>query len=178
MISTRRLLRAAALVVFLASIASCSAPAPAKAPAKATAPIPAEPIPAAPVGAGSIEVRLRRLDPSLGDGPVQVALWNSEKSFMRSGQWLRGASVAIADADKPVRFDHLPPGTYAISAFHDTRSTGSLRQGPFGIPVDPWAISNGGSLLAPPSWKKAAFALEAGTVVVELDFQRTPRRQP
>lgn len=173
MISTRRLLRAAALVALLASIASCSAPAPAPTPAKATAPTPAE-----PVGAGSIEVRLRRLDPSLGDGPVQVALWNSEKSFMRSGQWLRGASVAIADADKPVRFDHLPPGTYAISAFHDTRSTGSLRQGPFGIPVDPWAISNGGSLLAPPSWKKAAFALEAGTVVIELDFQRTPRRKP
>lgn len=125
-----------------------------------------------------IEVHLSNLDPALGAGPVQLALWNSESSFMRSGNWVRGATVAIVDAGKPVVFSDLPPGTYAVSAFHDTQSAGELRQGTFGIPIDPWAVSNGGSHLLPPSWRRAKFTVEQGKVIVQLEFGSATRSTP
>jgi len=126
----------------------------------------------------TIEVRLKTLDPSRGGGPIQIALWNSESNFMRSGNWLRGATVPIAECDKPVLFTDLPPGTYAVSAFHDTQSAGTLRRGTFGIPIDPWAVSNGGSPLLPPSWRRAKFTVTEGTAIISLDFHAGPEGTP
>ncbi len=126
----------------------------------------------------AIEVRLTALDPSRGDGPVQIALWDSESNFMRSGDWVRGLTVPIAECDKPVLFSDLPAGTYAVSAFHDTQSTGSLRRGAFGIPVDPWAVSNGGSPLLPPNWRRAKFTVTHGTATISLDFRAAAERVP
>lgn len=126
----------------------------------------------------AIEVRLTALDPSRGGGPIQIALWNAESNFMRSGNWIRGATVPIAERDIPVLFADLPPGTYAVSAFHDTQSAGTLRRGTFGIPIDPWAVSNGGSPLLPPSWRRAKFSVTEGTAVISLDFHAAAEGAP
>ena len=129
-------------------------------------------------GPCAIRVQLVGLDPTRGAGPVQVALWASEKDFMKDGNWLRGASVPIAQADHGVVFDGLPPGAYAISAFHDTAASGTLRRGLFGIPLDPWAISNGSAGFVPPSWGRASFELSAPSTTIELDFGHRPRNAP
>jgi uncharacterized protein (DUF2141 family) len=126
----------------------------------------------------AIAVRLTALDPSRGGGPIQIALWNAESNFMRSGNWIRGATVPIAERDIPVLFADLPPGTYAVSAFHDTQSAGTLRRGTFGIPIDPWAVSNGGSPLLPPSWRRAKFSVTEGTAVISLDFHAAAEGAP
>ncbi len=158
-------------------------------PGCATAPLPAKPS-AEPTGAAAraggcrIEVHFVGLDVRRGKGPVQVALWDSESSFMKDGAWLRGASVAIEAAVDPagqgnrVVFEGLPEGRYAVSAFHDTCSAGKLRQGAFGIPIDPWAISNAVTAFAPPAWKTASFEVRGDRTVIELDFQHQERRRP
>jgi len=145
---------------------------------RAVAPVVPGVVPEAASASVAIEVRLSALDPSRGGGPIQIALWNSESNFMRSGNWLRGATVPIAKCDKPVLFTDLPPGTYAVSAFHDTQSAGTLRRGTFGIPIDPWAISNGGSPLLPPSWRRAKFTVTEGTAIISLDFHAATERAP
>lgn len=129
-------------------------------------------------GSCSITVRLIGLDPRRGEGPVRIALWNSDTNFMNDGRWLRGESIPIANADRGAVFEGLPPGRYAISAFHDTRSAGRLRQGAFGIPIDPWAISNAGASITPPAWRTASFEVTDAGVVVELDFLHRPRQSP
>lgn len=153
----------------------------------ATAPPPAKPASeiasvAARIGTCRLKVRFVGLDARQGKGPIQVALWDSEPSFMKDGAWLRGASVPIESAVDPaghgILFEGLPEGRYAISAFHDTRSAGKLRQGAFGIPIDPWAISNAGAAFAPPAWKTASFEVRGGSTVIELDFQHHERHTP
>lgn len=129
-------------------------------------------------GSCSITVRFLGLDPRRGDGPVQVALWDSDARFMKDGRWLRGATIPIAVADQGTVFEALPPGRYAISAFHDTRNAGKLRQGAFGIPIDPWAISNAGASIAPPAWRTASFEVTDAGAVVVLDFLHRPRQSP
>ena len=119
---------------------------------------------------GRIEIRFEGIDAAKGNGPIRVALWNDERSFMRDGAWVCAVTVLLEDASKATLLEQLPVGRYAISAFHDTRDGGSLRRGALGIPIDPWAMSNGGGLLEPPSWKRASFDVAAGTTVVLIDF--------
>ncbi len=130
------------------------------------------------VGTCCIEVKFLGLDQNRGSGPVHVALWNSRESFMRDGEWLRGVSVPIARAAEGVLLSELPEGRYAISAFHDSKAVGALRQGPFGIPLDPWAISNAGSSIIPPAWSLASFELTATNKIIELDFLHGSKRTP
>lgn len=122
------------------------------------------------VSTSTIEIALNGVKQSDGDGPIHIALWGSERTFMKDGEWVRGVSVAAADASKITAITDLAPGRYAISSFHDTTNCGSLRRNIVGIPRDPWAFSNGGSSLIPPSWKRASFVVCAGTTRIELDF--------
>ncbi len=135
--------------------------------------------PAAPVAqtrassATTIEIALAGVNKSDGNGPIHIALWGSERTFMKDGQWVRGVSVAAADAATITTMTDLAPGRYALSAFHDTTNCGSLRRNLLGIPIDPWAFSNGGSSLIPPSWRRASFEVAAGTTRIEMDFTHT-----
>lgn len=123
----------------------------------------------------SIKVRFAGLKPGHGSGPIRVALWNSERDFMKDGRWIRAISIPIQNADEGAAFEGLPMGRYAISAFHDSRDAGTLRQGVFGIPIDPWAVSNTGTGPAPPAWRTASFELVGTETTVELDFLHTGR---
>jgi len=125
-------------------------------------------------GPSTIVVHLRGLRPEDGSGPVAIAVWGDGASFMREGKWVDARAITLAQSADPVVFAGLQPGTYAVSAFHDVATSGSLRRGIFGIPIDPWAVSNTTSPIAPPSWKKAAFEVREGTNEITLEFMRNP----
>lgn len=125
-------------------------------------------------GPSTIVVHLRGLRPEDGAGPVAIAVWGDAASFMREGKWADARSITLAESAEPVVFAGLEPGMYAVSAFHDVATSGSLRRGIFGIPIDPWAVSNTTSPIAPPSWKKAAFEVREGTNEITLEFMRNP----
>jgi uncharacterized protein (DUF2141 family) len=125
-------------------------------------------------GPSTIVVHLRGLRPEDGAGPVAIAIWGDAASFMREGKWVDARAITLAESAEPVVFAGLQPGTYAVSAFHDVAASGSLRRGIFGIPIDPWAVSNTTSPIAPPSWKKAAFEVREGTNEITLEFMRNP----
>ena len=128
-----------------------------------------------------IEFQLDGIRTDDGVGPILIALWANEQTFLQDGKWIRGITLTPTEAaGKPV-ISGLVAGTYAVSAFQDTTNCGALRRGAFGIPLDPWAFSNGGAAMLPPSWKRASFEVRAGTTRIVLDFTHksaSPSLQP
>jgi len=67
---------------------------------------------------------------------------------------------------------HLPPGVYAIQAFHDRNSDGRLNRGLLGVPVEEVGFSESPPLgLHGPSFQRSAFVHGdvAQTVTVHLN---------
>ena len=65
----------------------------------------------------------------------------------------------------------LPPGEYALLAYHDENGNGELDFRPLGIPKEPIAVSNGaGRLLGPPRFDSAKFAVDGETTHLTLQL--------
>jgi uncharacterized protein (DUF2141 family) len=60
-------------------------------------------------------------------------------------------------------FADLPPGRYAVAAFHDADENGRLTLWPIGLPREPYGFSNDArGRFGPPSFDSAAFTLGPG----------------
>jgi uncharacterized protein (DUF2141 family) len=101
-------------------------------------------------------------------GTVMVALFNSEASY-QSSQPVAARQVDASGSVVAV-FDHLPPGDYAVKAFHDVNGDGRMNTNPFGLPVEPFAFSNNAvGNMGPASWERARFSVSgdvAQTIVI------------
>jgi uncharacterized protein (DUF2141 family) len=78
-------------------------------------------------------------------GIVVVCLWRQqEKDFpVCSGQAaFQSLSVKPTDTTASVTFPNVPPGEYAISAFLDENTNGTLDRNFMGMPKEPIALSN------------------------------------
>jgi uncharacterized protein (DUF2141 family) len=54
----------------------------------------------------------------------------------------------------------LPPGDYAVMAYHDRNASGRLDTLPVGLPTEPYGFSNNNrGMFGPPAWRAAAFRL-------------------
>jgi uncharacterized protein (DUF2141 family) len=96
-------------------------------------------------------------------GAVMVGLYDSQAGY-DSGKAARKVRIAVSGDSASATLEGLPPGTYAIKAFHDVDGDGKLAANAFGIPSEPYAFSNdarGG--MGPPKWAAAAFELKAGS---------------
>ena len=55
--------------------------------------------------------------------------------------------------------EDLPPGDYAIQAFHDANNNDEMDRGLFGIPKEGFGFSRDAKIvLTPPKWKDAVFS--------------------
>ncbi|MGF1457249.1 MAG: DUF2141 domain-containing protein [Alphaproteobacteria bacterium] len=93
-------------------------------------------------------------------GTIKAALFDIAAAFP-DGEALKTASLA-RDGKGPVSvvFSDLPPGSYAISAFHDANDNGTFDQGLFGIPHERYGFSNNPSDgLSAPSFEEARISL-------------------
>lgn len=116
----------------------------------------------------SITVNLEDLDNE--KGTVQICLMNNEKQYLRDcyvGKTYRFA----ANKPKQVVFDSVPPGDYAIMAFHDVDGNGKLNtDGAFGLPSEPYAFSNNpNTWFGPPKHRKCVFKVDKD-FVLSLEF--------
>ena len=102
-------------------------------------------------------------DVGVQQGAVMVALFDSEGAY-DSDQRLRGAMVDVASGERVARFEGLPPGDYALRAFHDVNSDGEMNANPFGMPTEPYGFSNNAvGNMGPASWERAHFAVSGET---------------
>jgi len=101
-------------------------------------------------------------------GTVRVALYNSEHGFPdRYCLWCQVVPAKVGS--NTVVFLDLPPGTYALSVFHDTNNNGKLDTNYLGIPSESYGFSHKArSILGPPSFAKASFTFASQSMSEEV----------
>lgn len=118
--------------------------------------------PAVAADAGSVEATFVT---SKSGGSVLVALYASQATFGKTDGAFRQAKAAVKDGRATVTFEGLPPGSYAIGAFHDVNSDGKLNTLPIGLPTEPYGFSRDArGAFGPPKWAAAAFRVDAAPV--------------
>lgn len=90
-------------------------------------------------------------------GTIRAALYNDPDSFRKEERaFMRVAQPAKAGS-APLIFRDVPPGRYAIVAYHDENDDGklNLRFGMF--PTEGYALSNNPKVVGPPRFFDSAF---------------------
>jgi uncharacterized protein (DUF2141 family) len=109
-------------------------------------------------------------------GAVMVAVYNSEAAYENSGSAsdaaTRAVKLEIKDGTAIATLEGIPPGEYAIKAFHDLNGDAKLNTNLFGIPTEPVGFSNDAPVhMHAPSWKETMFVVHTGEndISIHLD---------
>src|SRR5438105_1664158 len=96
---------------------------------------------AGPASAARIIVTISGLHSAQGN--VFVGLYANASKFLNGNQCDAQKRVRASTGPITVVFDNLPPGTYAIGAFHDENANDHLDTNFLGLPLEGYALSNG-----------------------------------
>jgi uncharacterized protein (DUF2141 family) len=103
------------------------------------------------------------------NGNVFIGLYASPNKFLNGNQTDAVRKVRASTGPITVAFDNLPPGTYAIGAYHDENANDHLDTGPLGLPVEGYALSNGvRAVISKPTFQQAAFTVGGGDKPIAL----------
>ncbi len=95
-------------------------------------------------------------------GRIAVAIYRDAEAFRRSETPVASRMVARTGPVTSLTVTGLPPGRYAVAAFHDTDGNGDLTLWPIGLPREAYGFSNDArGRFGPPSFASAAFDLPA-----------------
>ncbi|HHL53040.1 MAG TPA: DUF2141 domain-containing protein [Flammeovirgaceae bacterium] len=90
------------------------------------------------------------------EGSIRVGLFNSKKTFLEDAY--KGITARPQKGTMTFTFEHIPPGEYTVSVYHDLNDNGELDSNMMGIPTEPYGISlEGRSMFGPPVYSRAAF---------------------
>jgi uncharacterized protein (DUF2141 family) len=107
-------------------------------------------------------------------GKLHASLYASEEGFpTKPEKALRHVDVPIVAGKARVVFEGLPPGGYAVAAYHDENGDGKLDTGFLGIPTEGLASSNDAKgFMGPPSFEKARVEVAPGEnrIVVHVAY--------
>ncbi len=115
---------------------------------------------AAPARAADLDLSIANLRDD--KGWVMIAVFNSAQTFLKNDQ--RVAAVVLPANGGKVRVVlDLPPGRYAVSAFHDANANGKMDTNLVGMPTEGYGFSRDvRGTMGPPAFDSAAFDLPAG----------------
>jgi uncharacterized protein (DUF2141 family) len=105
-------------------------------------------------------------------GSVSAGIFNSEGSFAKASEAFASFRIKATPGSVGFTVHDLPPGRYAVTAYHDENANGRLDFDPTGVPTEGYGVSNGArNPLAPPEFAKAAFELRGQSkVTVNIDY--------
>ena len=125
---------------------------------------------AGPASAARIIVTIDGLKTAQGN--VFVGLYASPAKFLQGNQADAQRRVRASTGPVTVAFDNLPPGTYAVGAFHDENANDHLDTNFLGLPVEGYALSNGvRAVMSKPTFQQAAFTVSNGDKPVALHIR-------
>lgn len=108
-------------------------------------------------------------DLSSDEGCLLIGIY-TEKIFMKSTPKYTVKGY-IKNGSTTVTFDNVPPGTYAISGFHDLNGNNKMDFEPTGIPGEPYGISrNNINPSFPPIWEDSKFEVSGVPLKMEIKF--------
>jgi uncharacterized protein (DUF2141 family) len=105
-----------------------------------------------------------------GSGVIRAALCD-EKTFLKECA-MKAEARAVADAVKLV-FKGVPPGKYALNAYHDENENRKLDRSVIGIPTEGYAFSRDArGHRGPPSFSDAVIEVKEGMngIAVTLNY--------
>ncbi|MEY3193938.1 MAG: hypothetical protein RIQ78_34 [Bacteroidota bacterium] len=90
-------------------------------------------------------------------GHVFIAVYDNEAAFLQIGKMRDHKIIPVHQKDPlHITFPQLPPGSYAISCFHDLNGNGKLDTNLVGIPTEPYGFSNNARpKFRAPTWMEA-----------------------
>lgn len=96
-------------------------------------------------------------------GVLIVALFNSEDNYLKKSYLNK--VITLEDSKKPVVFENLPKGHYAVSVIHDENENGKLDTNWAGIPKEPFGFSKKSmGNFGPPSFNETSVEVSEGPV--------------
>jgi len=91
-------------------------------------------------------------------GSVSAGIFNSDNSFAKPSEAFVSFRIKATQGSVGFTIHNLPPGRYAVTAYHDENANGRLDFDPTGVPTEGYGVSNDArNPLAPPEFAKAAF---------------------
>jgi uncharacterized protein (DUF2141 family) len=121
--------------------------------------------------AGAADLAVAVHEVRSGDGQVKLMLFDREDGFRKEDRARQVLALPAAGAVTGT-FRDLPPGRYAVIAYHDENGDGrlNLRFGMF--PKEGYGLSNSPKLSGPPRFKDAALDLpaEGRHIAIRLDY--------
>ena len=125
---------------------------------------------AGPASAARIIVTIDGLHSAQGN--VFVGLYATPSKFLNGNQSDAMRKVRASTGPITVAFDNLPPGTYAVGAYHDENGNDHLDTNFLGLPVEGYALSNGvRAVMAKPTFQQAAFTVGTADKPVALHIR-------
>src|SRR5712672_3430216 len=101
-----------------------------------------------------------------------VGLYATPSKFLNGNQSDAIRKVRASTTPITVAFDNLPPGTYAVGAYHDENGNDHLDTNFLGLPVEGYALSNGvRAVMSKPTFQQAAFTVGNGDKPVALHIR-------
>ncbi len=106
-------------------------------------------------------------------GKLFIALYDSEKAFMKEPQAISKKVVVIENGKAIIQFSALTQSEYAFVFFHDENNNGQLDKNIFGIPTEGYGFSNNAKgVFGPPSYEKSKITMKVGLnkTAVKLNY--------
>jgi uncharacterized protein (DUF2141 family) len=105
-------------------------------------------------------------------GGVYVGLYATPSKFLNGTQVDAMRKVRASTGPVTVVFDNLPPGAYAVGAYHDENNNDHMDTDFVGLPTEGYALSNGvRAVMSKPTFHQAAFTVGAEDKPVGLHIR-------
>ena len=107
--------------------------------------------------AAELEITATHVVP--GPGSMHFVLYRGPEGFRHEDRAFRMMKAPAGSSSISVRFRDVPPGRYAVMAYHDANDDQKLdlRFGMF--PKEGWGLSNNPKVMGPPSFSASSFSL-------------------
>ena len=132
---------------------------------------------AVPAGAADLAIEVRGI--RSGEGRLFVAVHSPETSatFPAAAGMVAGLEQRARGGALRFVLRDLPPGRYAVNAFHDENDNGELDTNLAGIPSEGFGFANDPpSTFGPPGFEAAAVALGDGSAAAAVMTLSYPRQ--
>jgi uncharacterized protein (DUF2141 family) len=102
------------------------------------------------------------------DGTMFITIFKNPDNWLGEEAFLDLRFPVTSEEDSKFVIPDIPPGTYAVSIFHDLNGNLDIDTNFIGIPKEPYGFSGEVGKFGPPKFDKASFVLESGTKELEI----------
>lgn len=112
----------------------------------------------APVSAADLTVAVSGIRNA--EGQIKLMLFDKAKGFRKEAASRMVLALPAVAGRVQATFPDLPPGRYAVIAYHDENGNGSLDLRFGMIPLEGHGLSNNPKVVGPPAFEQAALQLD------------------